>query len=69
MGKEFLNTTRRSPRQALQDVLEVRVGVTPVDARRVQQAHDRSAPLARAQAASEQPVRSPKGGRTLRRPG
>lgn len=43
--------------QPIQHVLEVRVGLVPVDPCRVQQAHDRGRALARTQAAREQPIR------------
>jgi hypothetical protein len=47
----------------LEHVLEVSVRVVPVDACRVQQAHDGRGAFARAQAAGEQPVRPPQGNR------
>ena len=53
MGQQIVNAARRLGRQSLKDVFEVGVGVVPVDARRVQQAHHRSAPLARTQTAGK----------------
>lgn len=64
MRQQFGDASRRLRRQPLHDVLEVRVGVVPVDPSRVHQAHDRRSAFARAQAAREQPVRAPEGDRT-----
>jgi hypothetical protein len=50
-------------RQPLEHVLQIRVRVVPVDARRVDQAHDGGRSLARTQAAREQPIRSAQGNR------
>jgi hypothetical protein len=56
--QQFVDPAGRMRRQPLQHVLQVRVGLVPVDARRVQQAHDCRGALARARAAGEQPALS-----------
>lgn len=59
MRQEVVDLAGRLRRQALQHVLEVGVGLVPIDPRRVQQAHDGRRSLPGAQAAGEEPVRSP----------
>lgn len=58
MRQQLVDATGGVRRQAIQHVLEVGVGVVPVDAGRVQQAHDGRRPFACSQAASEEPIRS-----------
>ena len=57
MRQQLVDTAGRMGRNTFQDVLEVRVGLMPVDARRVKQAHDGGGSLTRSQTACEQPVR------------
>lgn len=48
-------------RQSLQHIIEIRIGLQPVEPSGVQQAHDGRSPLARMQAAGEQPVLASQG--------
>lgn len=57
MGQQLLDSTGRLRGQPLEDVSQVRVGLVPVQACRVHQAHNGCGPLAGAQATGEQPVR------------
>jgi hypothetical protein len=56
MWQQVFDPACRVGGQSLEDILQVRVGIVPVDACRVDQAHDRCGALARSQAAGEQPV-------------
>ena len=63
MRQHLLHPTRPVRGQPREHIPEVGVGVMPVHARRLHQAHHRSRTLARAQAAGEQPVGSANGNR------
>ena len=56
MRQKVIDLTGAVGRQLLNDVLQIRIGVMPADACRMDQGPDRRGPLARTQAASEQPV-------------
>lgn len=56
MRQQLVDATGRLRGQAFEHVAQVGVGVMPIHSCRVDQAHDRSGPLPRTQAASEQSV-------------
>ena len=56
MRKQLLDLTG-SPRQ---NIFEISIRIMPIDARRLEQVHDCSLPLAAAQRPSKQAVRPPK---------
>ena len=64
MRQQLFDATGRMRGQALQNVLEVSVGIVPIEPCRVHQAHHRSGALARTQRACEEPVVAPDGNRT-----
>mgnify|MGYP007068640767 CR=1 FL=1 len=53
MRQQLVDPAGRMRGQALQHVLEVRIRLVPVGARRMQKAHDCGGPLARTQAAGK----------------
>lgn len=64
MRQELADPAGRLQWQSLKDVAQICIRVVPVDARGVQQAHDGRSPLAGAQAAGQEPVRSSNGDRS-----
>ncbi len=56
MRQQLLHPAGPVRGQPRQHILEIGIGVMPVHARRLHQAHHRRRPLTRAQAAGEQPV-------------
>ncbi len=63
MRQQLVDAAGRMCRHPLQHILEVRVGLVPVDAGRVHQAHHGRCSLAGTQATCEQPVRPADGHR------
>ena len=63
MRQQLLDATGGLRGQALEHVFQVSVRIVPIEPGRVHEAHDRSGALARAQAASEQPVVASNGNR------
>ena len=61
MRQELVDAAGLVRGQPGEHILEIRIGVVPVHARRLDQAHDGRRSLTRAQATGEQPVRAPKG--------
>lgn len=53
MWKQFVDATARVCRQALQDVLQVQIGIVPIEPVRINQGYHRRCPLTRAQAAGK----------------
>ena len=60
MRQQLSNLTGLLRRQSHQHILEKGIWIMPVHARRLDQAHDRSRPLATAQRHGKQPVRAAK---------
>lgn len=56
MGQQLPDPTLRLRRQAGEDVLQIGEGLMPIQACRLDQAHDRRGPLARAQRTRKEPV-------------
>ena len=56
MRQQLPNSTLGLSRQASKDVLQVGIGLMPIQARRLDQAHDRRRPLAGAQRTRKEPV-------------
>ncbi len=56
MRQQLSNPAERLSRQAGADILQVREGLTPVQARGLDQAHDRRSPLAGAQRTGKEAV-------------
>ena len=56
MRQQLPDPTLRLSRQAGEDIFQIREGLVPVQARRLDQAHDRRRPLAGAQRAGEEPI-------------
>ena len=56
MRQQLPDPTLRLSRQAGEDVLQIGEGLVPVEARRLDQAHDRRRPLAGAQRPGKEPV-------------
>ncbi len=56
MRQQLTDPALRLSRQAGEDILQIREGLVPVEARRLDQAHDRRGPLAGAQRAGKKPV-------------
>ncbi len=56
MRQQLPDPTLGLSRQAGEDVLQIGEGLVPVEARRLDQAHDRRRPLAGAQRAGKEPV-------------
>ena len=54
--QQLPDPTLRLRRQAGEDILQIGEGLVPVEARRLDQAHDRRRPLAGAQRAGKEPV-------------
>lgn len=61
MRQQFLHPAGSLCGQPREHILEVDIRVVPIHASRLDQAHDGSRSLARAQATGKQPVRAPKG--------
>ena len=64
MGQQLLNATGLVRRQPRENVLQIRIGIVPIHARRLHQAHHGRRTLARAQASGEEPVVPPNGNRS-----
>lgn len=60
MRQQLLDLAGSLRRQPRQHILEISIGIMPVDARLLDQAHDRRRSFAAAQRPSKQPVRTPK---------
>jgi len=56
MRQQLPDPTLGLSRQAGEDVLQIREGLMAIQARRLDQAHDRRSPLAGAQRSGKQPV-------------
>ena len=56
MRQQLTDPTLRLSRQAGEDILQIREGLVPVQARRLDQAHDCRSPFAGAQRAGKEPV-------------
>ena len=63
MRQQFPNPAGLVRRQSGQHILEIRVRIMSIKSSRLDQAHHRSPPLARAKASGEHPVISPNGNR------
>lgn len=61
--QELIDSVRLARGQPGEHILELGIWVVPVHARRLDQAHNRRRPLARAQTASKQPVVAANGNR------
>lgn len=60
MRQQLLNLCDPLRRQPRQHILEISIRIMPIDARRLDQAHDHSRPFAASQRPRKQPVRPPK---------
>jgi len=56
MRQQLPDPTLGLSRQTPEDIFQIREGLVPVQARRLDQAHDRRRPLAGAQRAGEEPI-------------